>query len=154
MGVIDITKVLTPIEHLIPKIEPEVPILDIQQEDKKEEQIKEQTGSIATDQPENPIDSLTDIQSENLLQNEPHPTVTFITGGDTDEELDQTETNVTEKSDLPLVNPAEELDQTETNVTEKSDLPLVNPAENEPSVSSNNKEIQPSDSEKSDLKKD
>jgi hypothetical protein len=80
--------------------------------------------------------------------------VTFITGGDTDEELDQTETNVTEKSDLPLVNPAEELDQTETNVTEKSDLPLVNPAENEPSVSSNNKEIQPSDSEKSDLKKD
>ena len=132
MGVIDITKVLTPIEHLIPKIEPEVPILDIQQEDKKDEQIKEQAGSIATDQPENPIDSLTDIQSENLLQNEPHPTVTFITGGDTDEELDQTETNVTEKSDLPL----------------------VNPAENEPSVSSNNKEIQPSDSEKSDLKKD
>jgi hypothetical protein len=61
LGVIDITKVLTPIEHLIPKIEPEVPILDIQQEDKKEEQIKEQTGSIATDQSENPIDSLTDI---------------------------------------------------------------------------------------------
>lgn len=132
MGVIDITKVLTPIEHLIPKIEPEVPSLDIQQEDKKEEQIKEQTSSTTTDQSDNLIESLTDIQSENLLQNEPHPKVTFTTGGDTDEELDQTETNVTEKSDLPL----------------------VNPAENEPTVSSDNKEIQPSDSEKSDLKKD
>jgi len=123
LGVIDVTKVLTPIEDLIPKIEPEVPSLDIQQEDKKEEQIREQTGSIATDQSENPIESLSDIQSENLLHNEPHPKVTFTTGGDTDEELDQTETNVTEKSDLPL----------------------VNPAENEPAVNSNNKEIQPSD---------
>lgn len=132
MGVIDVTKVLTPIEHLIPKIEPEVPSLDIQQEDKKEELIKEQTSSTTPDQSENPIKSLSDIQSENLLQTEPHPKVTFTTGGDTDEELDQTETNVTEKSDLPL----------------------VNPAENEPTVSSDNKEIQPSDSEKSDLKKD
>lgn len=132
LGVIDVTKVLTPIEHLIPKIEPEVPSLDIQQEDKKEELIKEQTSSTTPDQSENPIKSLSDIQSENLLQTEPHPKVTFTTGGDTDEELDQTETNVTEKSDLPL----------------------VNPAENEPTVSSDNKEIQPSDSEKSDLKKD
>ncbi|CAG2208481.1 COG8 [Mytilus edulis] len=133
LGIVDITKVLAPIEHLIPKLEPIDTSPVVQETDSKPVDTKITTDTTNTDQLDNATSTNIDIQSKPLLHSETPDKVTFTTGGEsTDEELEDTVNPSTDaptvkpdsSTDAPIVKPDEPSENTDSKISDDLDVKL------------------------------
>lgn len=133
MGIVDITKVLAPIEHLIPKLEPIDTSPVVQETDSKPVDTIITTDTTNTDQLDNAKSTNIDIQSKPLLHSETPDKVTFTTGGEsTDEELEDTVNPSTDaptvkpdsSTDAPIVKPDEPPENTDSKISDDLDVKL------------------------------
>ena len=156
----DITKVLAPIEHLIPKLEPIDTSPVVQETDSKPVDTIITTDTTNTDQLDNAKSTNIDIQSKPLLHSETPDKVTFTTGGEsTDEELEDTVNPLTDahtvkpdsSTDAPTVKPDSSTDAHTVKQDSSTDAPIVKP--DEPSENTDSK-ISADLGVKLDLKKD